>query len=113
MNDALRGGHGEVGVLKLGNDDNWEVPLEGPYDAADEEGREETETAGGRRAMRVGPKTRRDAMVPQKAPNFLTCDTTGLLTQIHTAQTHIRDIRVVLWSAVNMVGHRRVRSQRV
>jgi hypothetical protein len=61
MNDALRGGHGEVGVLKLGNDDNWEVPLEGPYDPADEEGREETETAGGRRAMRVGPKTRRDA----------------------------------------------------
>jgi hypothetical protein len=58
--DAFRGGHGEVGVLKFDNGDSCGAPLESWWDPADEEGRE-TETAGGRRAMRVRPKTRRDA----------------------------------------------------
>ena len=59
--DAFRGGHGEVGVLKFDNGDSCGVPLESWWDPGNEEGRE-TETAGGRRAMRVRPKTSRDAV---------------------------------------------------
>jgi hypothetical protein len=56
--DAFRGGHGEVGVRKVGNGDNCEDPLEGWYNPADKGEGEETETVDSRRAIRVRPKTR-------------------------------------------------------
>ena len=69
--DAFRGGHGEVGVRKVGNGDNCEDPLEGWYNPADKGEGEETETVDGRRAIRVRPKTRCEGGTAQ-ARNFHT-----------------------------------------
>lgn len=53
-NDAFRGGHGEVGVRKLGKGDNCGFPLENWCIPGDKGGRGEAETVDDCRAMRVG-----------------------------------------------------------
>jgi hypothetical protein len=51
-NETFRGGHGEVGVRKPCKGDNCGVTLEGGWcNAADEDGKVETVTVDGRRAI--------------------------------------------------------------
>jgi hypothetical protein len=57
-NDAFRGVRGEVGVRKLDRGDKCGIALERGCSSADEGGEEERGRVDGRRAMRVGPKTR-------------------------------------------------------
>lgn len=70
--DAFRGGHGEVGVRKVSNGDNWEGPLEGWYNPADKGEGEETETVDGRRAIRYERVPRRGEDCAAQAQNFHT-----------------------------------------
>ena len=107
--DACRGGHGEVGVRKVGNGDNWEVPLEGWYNPADKGEGEETETVDGRRAIRASPKTRRGQRC-----------TSAELSHCHNNTAHLLNWRLMprqntsdlLWQA-ETVKHEYVRFRRV